>query len=121
MAGHILAAIERKVYGGVIDPSGQGYSIEHVLPEAPGEHWSVEDEVLERSLYRLGNLALLEPALNRDAGTLPFARKRPIYQRSELGSTRTLAERYDTWDEEQIGMRQRHMADVAKEIWKLPL
>ena len=118
---YILAAIERKVHGGVIDPLGQGYSIEHVLPESPGGDWSMEEEAMERSLYRLGNLALLEPALNRDAGTQAFSRKRSIYLRSDISSTRALAERYETWDEEQIGTRQRHMADVAKEIWRLPM
>ena len=116
---YVLSEIERHKHGQAPDRASDTYSIEHVLPVAPDASWGFDDDAVERSVYRLGNLALLETNLNRDAGNDPYGLKRPIYQRSGIASTMAIAEHYEQWTEEAVSNRQKHMAKVAKDIWKL--
>ena len=116
---YVLTEIERNKHGHAPDRLTDTYSIEHVLPVSPDAGWGFDDDAIERSVYRLGNLALLEKALNREAENGPYVNKRPIYARSRIGSTKAIAEHYQEWSEESISSRQKQMAKVAKDIWKL--
>jgi hypothetical protein len=59
-------------------------TIEHVLPENPSGDWdgSFPPERQRDFIYRLGNLALLEPAINRDARNALFDQKQGLFAKS---------------------------------------
>jgi len=116
----ILFEIEGRVSGSRYDFESAQYSIEHVLPEHPEDDWTqFDDQQLERSVYRLGNMTLLSTARNREIGNRPFADKRPIYAESEFATTRKLAEDYDEWTVDKIHARQQWMASQATAIWQI--
>ncbi len=55
---------------------------------------------------------------NRDAGTVPYAEKKPLYERSEFVVTRRIATENDDWTAERIAARQRWLATQATAIWR---
>ena len=119
---YILGKIERQEYQADFDYASDLYTVEHVLPESPGPGWEqVEDTVLERFMYRLGNLAIIEKRLNKEAGNLSYEYKRPILARSQVNLTAGIPEHYAEWDERAIDRRQRQLAKVATGIWRLSL
>ena len=64
LAKYILARLEADVANRYCDPDTDPGTIEHILPENPTEAWSetFAPERWEVSMYRLGNLTLLEAA-----------------------------------------------------------
>lgn len=121
---YIFAEIERYKYHTDIDQTSDLYTIEHIIPESALENttdtWSsLGDDVIERCVYRLGNLTLLEKALNKESGTEGFDKKKIIYSQSSIQLTRTIAEIYSEWTEENISKRQDRLAVEAKSIWRL--
>jgi hypothetical protein len=65
----------------------------------PGANWQqFTDEELEDSVYRLGNMTLLETAANRDIGNLSFSEKKPIYAASQFQITRNIADENSDWN-----------------------
>ncbi|RJQ21068.1 MAG: DUF262 domain-containing protein [Nitrospiraceae bacterium] len=122
IAKYIFAEIERYKYHTDIDQTSDLYTIEHILPESAGDEWNyLEDDVVEKCVYRLGNLTLLEKNLNKDSGTTSFENKKAVYAKSSIQLTRTIAENYIGWTEETISQRQARLAVEAKSIWRLPL
>lgn len=116
------------------------YEIEHIFPQNPGEPARVEfgpytDAAVAQ---RLGNLLLVEQAINSSLGNRPFSQKRPVYPRSTLLLTRCIAERlqvgtatridrataaiepFPAWDESAVSRRQAALAALAREAWHLP-
>lgn len=117
---YIFAEIERYRYHADIDQSSDLYTIEHIIPESAQDEWSyLGDEVIDRCVYRLGNLTLLEKNLNKEAGIKDFENKRGLYARSSIQLTRIIAEHYSEWTEETVSKRQDSLAVVAKSIWRL--
>jgi uncharacterized protein with ParB-like and HNH nuclease domain len=118
---YILGNIEKQLYQNPIDYQSATFSIEHILPENPEEGaWDhIPDDTLDRCVYRLGNLALLEKNLNKDANSKGYAHKREILTRSSVQSTANIPNHYDQWNEQSIISRQRQLARVAKGIWRL--
>lgn len=120
IAKYIFAEIERYKYHTDIDQSSDLYTIEHILPESAGDEWNyLEDEVIERCVYRLGNLTLLEKSLNKDSGAAGFEVKKKVYAKSSIQLTKAITERYSEWTEETISQRQERLAVEAKSIWRL--
>jgi hypothetical protein len=120
VARYILFELERRLSGHDFDRESASYGLEHILPENPSEAWSYMDESRqERSICRLGNMTVLEAALNRDVGNADYASKRAIYQKSGFQLTRDVAERYDAWDEAKIESRQKYLAKRAAEVWRI--
>lgn len=119
---YILGKLEKQLYHHTVDYQSATFSIEHILPENPDEGaWiHIPDDTLERSVYRLGNLALLEKTLNRDAGSKAYACKKAILASSSIQSTAKIPEHYEEWSEQSIISRQRQLARVAKAVWRLP-
>jgi len=123
---YIFSKLEKHKYNNDISLTSDIYNIEHILPESasfnniPGwEHFS--DEGIGRSVDRLGNLTLLEKDLNKKAAAQGFADKKPLYAQSNSRITQALSKLYDDWDEEKLASRQKEMAKMAKEIWRLPI
>lgn len=117
---YILGKIER-VKGGTRDVNldGKTDTIEHILPQNPGEEWGDDNYNFDALIYRLGNLCLLEKTYNRDIENLSYAEKVATYNESAFATTRAIASEFSEWNEKSINRRQQNMADCAKGIWRV--
>jgi len=61
---------------------------------------------------------LMEGKPNHRAGTLPFAQKMPLYQKSQYVITNSKIN-YTDWTPGNILHRQRELANAAKTVWKV--
>lgn len=117
---YILSKIERKNYSSDIDLFSELYTIEHIMPESNAENWKhIPDDVFERCMYRLGNLAILEGKLNNESGTKSYSDKKLIFAKSALNTTKAIPQYYQEWGENEINARQSQIAKQAKQIWNL--
>lgn len=119
---YIFEKLDRQLYNSQVDGFSVALTVEHILPESPdaGAWDDIPDDTLERCVYRLGNLTLLESRLNRDAGSRSYEDKKALLSASDVASTRAIVERYADWNEANITARQRALARVAKGVWQLP-
>ena len=73
----------------------------------------------EDSIYRLGNLLLLEGAANRRIGNDDYAQKLQAYEQSGYALPRELAQRApEEWTLAQLDARQARMAQRAVHLWR---
>ncbi len=99
--------IVKHVNGDDIDFNTKNVTLEHVLPRNVTDEWNEFSEMEhEENLYRLGNYVLLEDSINKEAGNQVFEAKSNLYETSQFGMTRRLAEENATWDPERINRRQ---------------
>lgn len=121
LAKYILACLEQDASGRACDPDTDPASIEHILPENPGAEWeeSFPPEQWESAIYRLGNLTLLEPALNRAVGNGGYREKVEAYAGSRYRLTRDVAEMAPTeWTLALLEERQSRLARRAAHVWR---
>ena len=117
---YILSRIEIYRYANEIDPDSDLFTIEHILPENAKDTWGeFSFEAIHRSVYRLGNLTLLEKNLNREAGQLPYTEKTKLFQQSNSELTKAIPVHFHSWDEDKLAARQRELAKHAKAVWKI--
>jgi uncharacterized protein with ParB-like and HNH nuclease domain len=117
---YILSKIEMYQFQNEIDPDSDLFTIEHILPENADDTWgNFSFDEINRSVYRIGNLTLLEKKLNREADQKSFAEKLFFFQQSNSELTKLIPEHFDTWNEDKIAARQRELAKHAKAIWKI--
>jgi hypothetical protein len=118
---YLLAKIERQLSGADINDEAMTATVEHILPENPGqvgwEHFSAEAHA--RSFERIGNYSLLERGLNgQQAGNATFALKLQVYAQSQYLTSKQL-DQFADWTEDTISKRQADLARVAKAVWAL--
>ncbi|HEY6349337.1 MAG TPA: DUF262 domain-containing protein [Candidatus Angelobacter sp.] len=117
---YILFQLEKHLSGKDYDIESERYSLEHILPENPADNWGqFTEEQFEDSVYRLGNMTLLEASRNRGIGNLPFSRKKPIYAASQFEITKNIAVDNDDWNQARLAARQAWMANQATSIWRV--
>jgi hypothetical protein len=115
---YILCSLEPSFGGTEQDYETSPLTIEHILPENPNDDWaSFSGEDRERFVYRLGNLTLLEPALNREGGSSSYERKRILYGRSASKMTAAIAA--PEWSPVAVRERQADLARKAAQRWRL--
>ena len=103
------------------------YTIEHVLPQNPvlsiewqrmlGENWKA---LQEQYLHSLGNLTLT--GYNSELSDRPFSQKKIMeggFNDSPIRLNEFLR-KVEVWNEDQIQLRARELADKAKQIWFSP-
>lgn len=121
LARYILAALEADASGRACDFGTDPGTIEHILPESPSEAWAEHVPWARQSdaVYRIGNLTLLEPSLNRSIGNGLLAAKRTTYETSGYALTHALAEQApEHWTLAAIDHRQKALAARAVHIWR---
>ena len=121
LAKFILAKLECDASGRSCDPDTDPASVEHILPENPSAEW--EDmfprDQWNKTIYRLGNLTLLEPSLNRPIGNAPYSEKVASYIDSNYQITRTIPdEAPDEWTPARLEARQDRLAQRAVHLWR---
>lgn len=117
---YILTKLEWYKYQNEIDLDSDLYTIEHILPENADENWGeFTFEEISRSVYRIGNLTLLEKKLNREADQKCYAEKTNYFLKSYSKLTLSIPENFNSWNEDKIAARQREFAKDAKSIWKI--
>lgn len=120
IARHILFHLEKHFSGNEYDADSPRYTVEHILPENPSEDWEAfSDEQRDESVYRLGNLTLLEDGANRSIGNGSFAEKRKAFAESVFEITRKVAEDNADWNLDRLAVRQKSMAKAAASIWRI--
>ncbi len=123
LARHYLRVLEKQQQSGtselIVNPSEEAVTLEHILPQNPGpgwEHFSTDQRT--RLTKRIGNLALLDKALNNNhAGNADFNTKKQVYARSRLSMTAAIAE-HSQWGPSEIERRQQVLADLAVTAWR---
>ena len=117
---YILFNIERHITGADYDYDSDVYSVEHILPENPGEGWEqFNDAEFEQSIYRIGNMTILNKSENRKIGNESFEEKKKVYALSDIQITRKISQDNSEWNAERVGVRQRWLATQATAIWKI--
>ena len=121
LAKYILSRLESDLSGRECNPDTDPASIEHILPENPLDEWEAvfPRQSWDEAAYRLGNLTLLEPGLNRDIGNSPYLTKVQAYERSRYLTTQQIPENApEQWTPELLDERQRQMAARARHLWR---
>ena len=108
-------------------------TIEHIMPQSWRESWRISapnepEQVLaeqrrDAHLHRLGNLTLLNRALNARQSNAPWSEKRlALAEHSALRVNADLATNpaWDSWDEQKIAERAEYLAAVACRAWPRP-
>lgn len=118
---YLLCEIEADASGTRHDWETDPATIEHILPENPSGMWD-ESFMPDRQkdfIYRLGNLVLLEPTINRICQNGSFGEKRPHYGRSSYETAQQLGAVHITeWNPATLNERQVRMANRAAHIWR---
>lgn len=114
------------------------HHIEHILPDNPSPEQRAEFDAVEKYddyKQRLGNLTLLEAAINCSIGRDYFVDKRPTYENSGLFITRSIAKSqavgttstfaktaallpsFTEWNSLSINGRHEQLKKLALETW----
>jgi hypothetical protein len=121
LAKYVLARLETDASGRACDPETDPGTIEHILPENPAQSWTAmfPEQLWEANVYRLGNLTLLEPGLNRQVGNGEYPQKVAAYAQSQYRLTRDIVELApEQWTPELLNERQRRLAARAVHRWR---
>lgn len=120
LAKYILVKIENQIANTDYHPEDAVATIEHILPENPGNIWeeTFSADIQADYIYRIGNLSLLEANINKklDNNKL-FADKLIAYKNSAYKLSSEYCN-YEKFDARTIALRQDRMAKLAKSIWK---
>jgi hypothetical protein len=117
---YILCSLEKHLSEQDLDFETASATIEHVLPENPGDEWQeFSEEDRERFLYRLGNMTLLEKKLNQEVANKPYEEKQPVYERSQYTMTKNID--FHSWTQAAILERQKNMSGWALTVWRIDI
>lgn len=124
----VFAAIDAAARGA--DPSAptpwrqDGRTVEHLFPLNGREHWPELSKAEADLLETIGNLTLVDDALNKEMGQAPWAEKRAVIARDqEIALNAALLEdgRWRReWGPQQIKERGRALAALAVARWPRP-
>ncbi|GAA2815973.1 GmrSD restriction endonuclease domain-containing protein [Streptomyces showdoensis] len=112
-----------------IDFAAAQLTIEHVIPQSPGDEWlrmlgedasdgESPEELHTRLHHTLGNLTLT--AVNAELSNHPFKRKQDLLLGSHLEMNRRIAAT-ERWGAKEILARADELADRAIGLWPAPL
>ncbi len=102
-------------------------SIEHIMPQTPGEGWQhllqdLDERQVHRMIHSLGNLLLLCPKHNGLLGNKEFTEKVKIYSNGSLSEQEIVKEYRDReWNRITIEERGKRLIKYLDETWGLKL
>lgn len=96
----------------------ENVSIEHIYPQNPTEEWQLDESKMQRFVFRLGNMCMLEKGLNREIQNSVFADKVDIYKKSSFYYAKKISSDYTEWNDNAIIKLQGEMANAAVSIWR---
>lgn len=121
VAKYLLCELESDASAKHHDWESDPGTIEHILPENPSAQWdeAFSPDRQKDFIYRLGNLVLLEPSINRQCQNGSFEDKRTQYERSSYAAAKALgqADQAD-WSPATLSLRQECMAQRAAHVWR---
>jgi hypothetical protein len=89
--------------------------VEHIYPQNPPQERRLQNHA--RVVGRIGNLTLLDKALNTNIKNADFPTKKDkAYATSKIEITQELLN-FSDWDEGAIAARQQQFAGLAEKIW----
>ena len=117
-----------------------GFQVEHIFPQQPSrkakeEFGDYDDDYISD---RLGNLVLVEKAINASLGNKPYSKKKVVYPKSQLLLTRVLPHglrvgvstkidkavsllmTFEEWNQDSVVRRQKSLSSLARNVWRLP-
>jgi hypothetical protein len=102
----------------IVNPNEDAVNLEHIMPQTREPHWAASVTVEQHAAFikRLGNLALLDKALNGQSGNLAFADKIAALRGSKIQLTSQIAKN-QTWTPAEINTRQNELAKLAVKAW----
>ena len=118
---YILGELERERSKETVDLDN--LTIEHIMPKKLTDEWETTlgetpQEVHEKYCNMIGNLTLT--AYNSELSNKSFHNKLPIYEKSNIAITRSIAEQFDEWHESSMCKRADEMTNKAVLLWKYP-
>ncbi len=117
---HILCELEQQDGNVPVDADSDTITIEHILPQSPGEGWDAfDDQDLEAMTFRLANMVLIRKKQNTQLGNKPWTEKGEILKQSEFGLTRAVAEENADWNPTRLLGRQAQLAKRAGAHWRM--
>src|SRR5262249_31692317 len=113
--------IDQVTWRKIWESSSKERSVEHIYPQKdPDGNWKGKGRQNvnpDSFVHRLGNLLMLPPGLNSQAGTKCFADKVKVYKTvSGLYHVMEVARRRD-WNLTAIENREKDLMKFAKEQW----
>ena len=118
---YLLCELEADASGTRHDWETDPATVEHILPENPSGVWdeSFTPDRQKDFIYRLGNLVLLEPTINRNCQNASFEVKGPQYGLSSYETAVQLSgANVLEWNPATLTLRQERMAIRAAHIWR---
>ena len=113
-----------KIIWNEIWESNPNNTIEHILPQDKSKPcWNhfTEDEHREL-VHSMGNLCLLAPRLNSEAGNKGFSDKKETYKKASLMLLNEIVSdngvERSVWDKDAINYRREQLIKFAMEQWK---
>ena len=126
----VLEALEQGMYTGLTEKVvlPVDLTIEHVLPQEWGTHWSLPDGVdpfqarLERDAakQRIGNLTLVTGRLNPKMSNASWPDKRAALREYSVMRISADIRNAETWDEAAIADRGERLTEIALAVWPRP-
>ncbi len=115
---YILSKLEGYQSGGK-DADEDRFTIEHILPQEPVESWqqNFQDEDIDETIYRLGNMTPLGRVKNRAISRDPYKSKQLEYQKSVYAITKDI--QAEEWNKGSVVNRQEKMSEKAIQIWRI--
>jgi uncharacterized protein with ParB-like and HNH nuclease domain len=125
LARHVLGRLNDYMGGPqlemVANKDPKVVNLEHILPQKPDASWKAflsPGIGAEDLVDRIGNLTLLILKTNDKIGNKPFQKKQLAYKKSKL-KLNTSLKRVKKWSDREIEKRQKELAKIALEVWKL--
>jgi hypothetical protein len=110
-------AINQNVWNDIWKLTGKE-SIEHIMPQnRNASDWQHISKQHQKLLHSIGNLSLLTPPLNSEAGDKDFKHKKSVYEKANINLFKDI-KKCDQWTEAEIKNRTEELICFAKERWK---
>lgn len=118
-AMYILEEIARKEQSARRSLAPTRCTIEHVFPRNPRKTEWPNCDALTEHVWHIGNLALIEEQLNRDAGRKSFEEKKIVFNKSAVKITRKIGEGISIWDKTAIDKQSLVYLKVIRQVFNI--